>query len=132
MSNVAENLKEKAETLENLANGTNIAIQEMRIQFETLAEMQKEERLATQEMHNKEKEQMREHHDKEVRHWKHICIGLIATIILIIGSLVGGTIYVINEFDFTILDDPSFSQYLDIGGNGNPTINDGIHYNYAN
>lgn len=126
MDKAVENLNEKAKKLEHLASGTDIALTEMRIQFETLADMQKEERLATQEMHNKEKEQMREHHDKEVKHWKHICIGLIATIILIIGSLVGGAIYLFTNFEF------AFGSYQELssGDNGTSTIYDGIHYNF--
>lgn len=117
MEKAIENLNEQAEKLKHIAGSTDLAISEMRIQFETLAEMQKEERLVTQEMHNKEMESVRKHYGR-------IIMGLILTIVLIIGSLVGAAIYLFTNFEFT------FGSYQELhsGSNGSSTIYDGIHY----
>lgn len=124
-----ESLNEKAEELASVTSGTNLALSEMRIQFETLAEMQKEERIETQRMHNEAVDKLMERHAKEIAHWKHICIGLVVTICLIIGSLVGAAIYLVSNFEFEFQDGYELNQNIDIGGNGDPQIHDGIHFN---
>lgn len=122
MDNPIENLNERAKELENVTSGTNLALSEMRIQFETLAEMQKEERIETQKMHNEAVDKLMERHAKEVAHWKHIVIGLILVIALFVGGLIGTAVYIFSTYDFIGLD-----QIIDIGGDGSPIINDGIH-----
>lgn len=118
MEKAIENLNEQAEKLKQIAGSTDLAISEMRIQFETLAEMQKEERLVTQEMHNKEMESVRKHYGR-------IIMGLILTIVLIIGSLVGAAIYFLSNFDI------AFGSYQDVISDnyGVSNIYDGIHIN---
>lgn len=108
-------------------NQANIALTEMRLQFETMAEMQKEERLSIQKMHNEEIEKLCEKHEKENKHWKHIVMGLIATIILIISVIAGSIAYIFANYDFEI--EAGYSQSASVGGDGEATIEDGIHFN---
>lgn len=53
--NNLDNLNNKAKELEHIFEGTNMALTEMRIQFDTLCEIQKGERLEMQKIHNEEK-----------------------------------------------------------------------------
>lgn len=126
MSNVVDNLNEKAEKLSDIVGSTDLALAEMRLQFETMMEMQKEERLASQKMHNEEKAQIQESHAKEIKHWKHVVVGLILTLCLVIGGVVGTVAYFLTNFDIAVSD---YAQSIDIGGDGNPIIYDGIHHN---
>ena len=123
--NIATSLEDRAEKLESLASETNIALKEMRIQFETLAEMQKEERIEKQKLHNDEIDKILERHGKEISHWKHICIGLILTLFLILGSIIGCIVYIVTNYEIVT----GTYQDLYVGGNGTSTINDGIHIN---
>lgn len=126
MSNVVDNLNEKAEKLSDIVGSTDLALAEMRLQFETMMEMQKEERLVLQKMHNEETAKLQDSHAKEIKHWKHVVIGLILTLCLVIGGVVGTVAYFLTNFDFAVAD---YAQSIDIGGDGNPIIYDGIHHN---
>lgn len=129
MEKAIETLQESAKELDKMAAGTNMALTEMRVQFETLASMQQQERLEIQRMHHEEISKIIERNDKQLSHFKHIVIGLIVTICLIIGSIVGAAIYVVSNFDFEFQDGYELNQNIDIGGNGDPQIQDGIHFN---
>lgn len=124
--NIVNTLEEKAEKLSKIADGANTALAEMRVQFETLAEMQKEERLERDKMHNAAVEKILDKCEREVKHWKHICIGLILTLCLILGSIIGGIVYIATNFD---IEFGSYIQEPTVGGDGTSTINDGIHFN---
>lgn len=115
---IVHNTKETVKKAEIFTNDANIALAEMRMQFETLAEMQKEERIETQKMYNAEKENMRKHYGK-------IIIGLIATLVILIGGIIGGIVYFLSNYDFKI----EYGQDLYVGGNGDQNIHDGIHIN---
>lgn len=119
MENPVGNLNEQVEKLKDVTVNTDLALTEMRLQFETMMEMQKEERIESQKMHNEEKANIRKHYGR-------IIIGLIITICLIIGGIVGGLIWFFSNYELKL--GTEFSQYLDVGGNGSPTIYDGIHY----
>lgn len=118
-------LNEKAKELEQISTGTNIALTEMRVQFETLAEMQKEERIEIQKMHLEENERTRNHYDNVIRHYKHIIIGLIVTLCLFIFGLICAVSYVVTNYDFQF----GYTQDLTVEGDGDATIQDGIHIN---
>lgn len=123
---VANELEKKAESLDKITSEANLALTEMRIQFETLAEMQKEERLLLQKMYNDSVEKLSDRHEKQIKHWKNIVIGLIVTICLIIGSIIGGAIYLFANYDILV----GYAQESYVGGDGTSTINDGIHINH--
>lgn len=95
-------------------NRSDIALTEMRLQFETMAEMQKEERL-----------EMQRNHEKEIKHWKNICVSLVISLCLIISVIVGSVIYVLSNYEIAV----GTYQDLYVGNNGNPIIEDGIHIN---
>lgn len=112
------------EVYENPVDASNVALSEMRLQFDTLAEMQKEERIELAKIHKDEMDSERASHEKQIKHLKHIIIGLILTLCLIIGGIIGCCAYVLTSFDtFTFFQDAS------IGGDGESNIHDGIHFN---
>lgn len=117
MEELVNNLKDNVEKLDEVSSRTDLALTEMRLQFETMMEMQKEERIETQKMHNEEKDKMRKHYGR-------IIIGLILTLFLILGSIIGGAIYILTNFEF------AFATYQDVysDNNGTATIYDGIHF----
>ncbi len=119
MENPVENLNEQVEKLNDVTVKTDLALTEMRLQFETMMEMQKEERIETQKMHNEEMASMRKHYGR-------IIMGLIITICLIIGSVVGGLVWFFSNYGTGL--GYEFLQELTVGGNGDPTVYDGIHY----
>lgn len=108
---------------ENPVDASNVALSEMRLQFDTLAEMQKEERIELAKIHKDEMDSMRQSHEKQVKHLKHIIIGLILTLCLIISGIVGSVIYVLANYDIE-----TTYQYVTVGGDGESNIHDGIHY----
>lgn len=125
MEKAIEQLQNSANELDKISAGTNIALTEMRVQFETLVEMQKEERIEIQKMHNETIEKIENRHAKDIAHWKHIVIGLILVIALIFGGIVGTIAYILANFDVEF----GYTQSVGIGGDGSHIINDGIHYN---
>lgn len=125
MEKAIEQLQDSARELDKMAAGTNMALVEMRTQFETLASMQQEERLQIQKMHHEEISKIIERNDKQIAQWKHIVIGLILTICLIIGSLVGAAIYIATNYEIVT------GTYQDVSSDNSSTvtIHDGIHVN---
>lgn len=111
-------LENTAKEIEHYTEGANMALTEMRLQFETLAEMQKEERLEQQRSFCDQMDKMRKHYGR-------IIAGLVVSLCLILGGIIGGTIYVLSAYDIAF----GYTQnaYNDIGGDN--IINDGIHFN---
>lgn len=127
VSKKVKNVAEEAEKVKAMSDSANLALTEMRLQFDTIAEIQKEERIEYQKMHNESVKEIMDRHEKDIKHWKHICIGLILTLVLFIGGLIGTVAYILTNFSFEYVD--SFAQDVYVGGDGTSTINDGIHYN---
>lgn len=124
---VLSNLEDTVKEVEHYTEGANLALTEMRLQFDTLSEIQKEERIEYQKMHNESIKEIMDRHEKDIKHWKHICISILLLFALFIGSLIGGTIYFLSNYDIAF----GYTQDLYIGNNGENTINDGIHYNFG-
>lgn len=124
-------LNKRAGEVEELSSKANMALAEMRIQFDTLTEMQKDERLEIQKMHILEKEnllkQFSEQQESQRKHYTKIILALILTLALLLGSIIGGVVYFFSTYDVLGVE-----QIIGIGGDGNPIINDGIHYDRTN
>lgn len=127
MKKTTEKLAEQADKLQELSSGTNVALAEMRLQFETLAEMQKDERIEIQKMHVLEKETLMKQFTNDLesqrKHYTRIIYALILTLVIILGSVIGGIIYIFTNYDIAV------DTYQDLysGDNGTSTIYDGIH-----
>lgn len=119
MEEARKKLEKSAEDLEQLTSRTSIALSEMRLQFEAITEIQKDERETMYKVHQEEIEKVRKHYGK-------IVCGLLMTIILLIVGVIGGVIYVFHNYDFQSY---SLTQDMNIGGAGENTINDGLHFN---
>lgn len=121
----AKSVVNKAKEVKEMSDSANLALTEMRIQFDTLSEIHKEERIEYQRMHNESIREIMDRHDKDIKHWKHICMALILTLALFIGSIAGGVIYFLSNYDIAF----GYTQDLYIGNDGTNTIHDGIHFN---
>lgn len=119
MEKIKTKLEHSVEELEQLGDRTNLALTEMRLQFETMAELQKEERIATERTHNEDKEKMRKHYGRV------ICC-LIIALLIIVSGLVGTFIFVVANYDFEDLQH-GYKQEMYIGGNGVNILNEGYH-----
>lgn len=109
-------LENTAKEIEHYTEGANMALTEMRLQFETLAEMQKEERLEQQRSFCDQMDKMRKHYGR-------IIAGLILALCVLIGGIISGLFYVLQNFDFV-----TYYQELNENG-GDANLYDGIHYN---
>lgn len=116
--NVASKIDNHVKQANDYVSSANMAVTEMRIQFETLAEMQKEERIETQKLFKEEKDGMRKHYGR-------IIIGLIIALCVLIGSIAGAIIYILSNYD--IMMGYTQNAYNKVGGDN--IINDGIHFN---
>lgn len=104
-----------AETIRSMTDRANAMAAETRLQFDTLVTMQKDERIEIQKMFHDELDKMR-------THYGHIIIGLVVTLMILLGGIVGGVAYILTNYEFE-----TYSQEQYIGGDGNNDIHDGIH-----
>lgn len=111
-------LKQQAENLDKQANEINAALANHLIQFDTMAQLQKEERIEVQKMYM-------DTFEKERAHYRKIIMGLIITLVLLVGGLVGGIVYVLANYDIAF----SYEQIQDASGDGVNNIYDGIAVN---
>ncbi len=105
---IVSQIEEKSKQVDSL-------IAQSMIQFDTMAEVQKEERLELNRMHNEEMDKMRKHYGR-------IILALILTLALLLGGIIGGVVYVLSNFTFDFGN--SQETYDD------SVINDGIHIGY--
>ncbi len=122
MDNNTENLIK--ELNEATSQATSLATQ-FHLQSETMAELQKEERQEMREQQAEERAQMRKHYENIVHKYTRIIFGLIATLIIILGGIIGAAVYVLSNYEFEF----GSYQLADVGGDGTANIYDGIHYN---
>lgn len=106
MENV-ENIEKILNELSKETENASMRATQFHLQFETMAELQKDEL-----------DNMRKHYTK-------IILSLILTIVLIISGIIGGAIYLLANYDLEF----GYYQSADVGGDGTATIYDGIHQN---
>lgn len=95
------------EELNQATNEANALATQFHLQFETMVELQKDELKAIR------------------KHYAIIIMGLIITLTLLIGSIIGGAIYLLSNYEFQF----GYYQSADVGGDGTANIYDGIHQN---
>lgn len=116
MRETSEKMEETAKKLENLTTSADAVVAETRLHFDTLVQLQMEERQQSEERHAKEKQEIRSHYAK-------IIFGLIITLFLLIGGIFGTVLYLFTNYEFA-----DAYQEQSIGGDGNPIIYDGVYY----
>lgn len=107
-----------------------------RYEFDAMAEMQSEERQemqrlfaqerkTTHELYVKEKEVLTQNYENQSKHYKQIIMGLIFTLVVLLGSVICGAVYLFTNFDFGMI------TYQDIASDNysNSIIYDGITVN---
>lgn len=127
MAEEVEILKMATEKLNQTVEKASILETEVLLQFDTMAQLQKEERMELEKLFAQERSESRQQHAEERasmrKHYQRIIIAISLVLLLIVGSLVGGIIYLFSNFDF------AFEAYQEVSaeGGGNSTIEDGIH-----
>lgn len=116
MEKAVETLSKNAERLGNLGDELDIKTSAMLVEFDTLLALQKDERVEYQRMHHEAMKDL-------TKHYMRIIIALILTLALFIGGLIGTAAYILANFDIGVV-----YQDTSVGGDGEATINDGIHY----
>ena len=117
MKAAAEKMENAARTLEKESEGMNAYAAETRLQFDTLVQLQMQERQAIEKRHSEETKDIRKHYGR-------IIAGLIITLMIIMGGIVGTVVHIFSTYELI----PSFEQTVTASGNGDSVINDGITY----
>lgn len=110
-----EQLENIASRLEQAAEETASLAAESRIKFDAMVEMLNK----MQEQFLQEKQDLLAHFERSDREKNKIIIGLIIVILLLVGSSVGGAVYLLANFDMAVVS----TQDLD----NNSTVYDGIY-----
>lgn len=114
-----EQLENIASRLEKAAEETASLAAESRIKFDAMIEMQNN----MQERFLKEKQDLLAHFESSDKRKNKIIIGLIVVILLLVGSFVGGAVYLLANFDVAVVS----TQDVYSDNNSSATINDGIN-----
>lgn len=117
--------------MDETVNAANVAMAQSTVALDTMLQLQSEERQAKDKAFLETLDKMETRHAEEQenmrKHYQRIILTLALTLLLIIGSLIGGAIYVISNFDFEF--GPSYSLDVSAEGGGDATNEDGIHVN---
>lgn len=114
MEKLREQLESNADRLKEVADEINRAEETFMCQYDTMSQLFFEEKkLLLAQM-----DAMRKHYGK-------IILTISLTLLLVIGSLIGGLIYLISNYDI------AYEVYQDVSaeGGGDSTVEDGIHLN---
>lgn len=120
-----EYIKMATEKINESVEKTNLLGTEMILTFDTMAQIYADkEKLLLEKMeaaevrHVEEKAGMR-------KHYQRIILSISLVLVLIIGSLIGGLIYLFSNYDL------SYEIYQEVSaeGGGDSTVEDGIHLN---
>lgn len=114
MDNIGVILEGLKSSLESFSDTAKLSATNAQLQFETMAELQKDER-----------ESIRKHYEAIIQRYTRIIFGLILALVILIGGIIGSAIYIFTNFDLAF----STYQEMDIGGDGNQNVYDGIHMN---
>lgn len=127
---LGEEYIEMAEKLMNeTVNAANVAMAQSSIALDTMLQLQSDERKekdkAFLEMLDSMEARHAEDMEKVRKHYQKIILSISMVLLLIVGSLIGGLIYVISSYDI------SFQTYQQVSaeGGGDSTIEDGIRFN---
>lgn len=111
-----DNISKAAQNLDEATGKANILATEVLVQFDTMAQLQMQERENMNKLHAEEREAMR-------KHYSHIIWGLIAALVILIGGIVGGAFYILANYEFGVIT----TQNPIAEGEGRAIIEDGIH-----
>ncbi len=124
-----EGIEMATEKLNQAVEKASMLETEVMLQFDTMAQLQKEERMELEKLFATERAETREAHAKEKesmrKHYQRIILAISLVLMLIVGSLIGGLIYIVSNYDFGF----EVYQDLDTDGGGDSTVEDGIHLN---
>lgn len=126
MTEEMEFLNMAEQVMNDAAKTFDAASTQTALMTDTILQLQKEKDCewmaridSIDERHLKEKSEMRKHYQK-------IIFTISLALLLIVGSLIGGLIYLLSNYDI------GFEVYQEVSaeGGGDSTVEDGIRYNY--
>lgn len=131
MLSETEYLKMAERVMDETVSAANVAMAQSTVALDTMLQLQSDERKEKDrsflEALDKIEARHAEDRDKMRKHYQRIIIAISLVLFLIVGSLIGGVIYVVSNFDFEF--EPSYSLDVSAEGGGDATNEDGIHVN---
>lgn len=126
-----EYVKMAEKLMNETVDAANVAMAQSAVALDTMLQLQSDERKEKDKAFLEAIENMQKRHAEEMgetrKHYQKIILAIALALLLIVGSLIGGVIYVVSNFDFEF--EPSYSQDISAEGGGDATIEDGIHIN---
>lgn len=129
MLSETEYLKMAERVMDETVSAANVAMAQSTVALDTMLQLQSDERKEKDrsflEALDKIEARHAEDRDKMRKHYQRIIVSISLVLLLIVGSLVGGLIYIVSSYDI------SFQTYQEVSaeGGGDSTIEDGIKFN---
>lgn len=118
-----ERLESAVGKLEETLEKANNAEEKLMCQYDTMSQLFFEkEKVYLNRMDESEKRHIEEKASMR-KHYQRIILAISLVLALIIGSLIGATIYLVSNYDFGV----EVYQEVSAEGGGDSTIEDGIH-----
>lgn len=120
-----DKLETAVEKLEETLEKANKSEEKLMCQYDTMSQLFFEkEKVYLEKMDESEKRHLEEKASMR-KHYQRIIVSISLVLLLIVGSLIGGLIYLISNYDV------AFEVYQDVSaeGGGDSTVEDGIHLN---
>lgn len=130
MLSETEYLKMAERVMDETVSAANVAMAQSTVALDTMLQLQSDERKEKDrsflEALDKIEARHAEDRDKMRKHYQRIIIAISLVLLLIVGSLIGGLIYLVSNYDI------GFQVYQEVSseGGGDSTVEDGIRYNY--
>lgn len=124
-----EYMKMAEKLMNETVDAANVAMAQSAVALDTMLQLQSDERKEKDKAFLEAIENMQKRHAEEMgetrKHYQKIILAISLVLLLIVGSLIGGLIYLVSNYDFT------FQTYQSVTaeGGGDSTIEDGIKFN---
>lgn len=129
MLSETEYLKMAERVMDETVSAANVAMAQSTVALDTMLQLQSDERKEKDRSFLEALDKMEARHaedrDKMRKHYQRIIVSISLVLLLIVGSLIGGLIYIVSSYDI------SFQTYQEVSaeGGGDSTIEDGIKFN---
>lgn len=130
MLSETEYLKMAERVMDETVSAANVAMAQSTVALDTMLQLQSDERKEKDQSFLEALDKIEARHaedrDKMRKHYQRIIVAISLVLLLIVGSLIGGLIYLVSNYDI------GFQVYQEVSseGGGDSTVEDGIRYNY--
>lgn len=126
MQNEMEYMKMAEKLMDETVNAANVAMAQSTVALDTMLQLQSDERIEKDKAFMEALDKLSERHadekEKMRKHYQRIILAISLSLLILIGGLVGGMVYLFSNFDFAV----ATYQDVSVGNDGNSTIEDGI------